>query len=201
VERIRNDITMGALRGLAVRLGSIGEGRKVDHLRERRLHGDACRRRCGATTPRNPTTRWLSQLTPRAGQDSNFEQTAQWFGQSRRVFAHARSDHAGQPQTTPPSTRLDPRGLAPFENGLDASRAAATYLVRLRPPRAAEDAGHAALALRGDRMAGPIVNRNTLAQGLAQIARTRASTTCSATTPTRPPTASFHKIEVKVKAP
>lgn len=167
VERIRNDVVMGALRGLSVRLGSLREGRKsvifVSEGFTAMLPPQM--RRADASQPANPF-----QVGAQAqSQDSNQQVTAEWFGQAD-VYSRMREvfDAANRNNTSIYS--LDPRGLAPFEFGFDDLPAGP-------PPSFATDSR--ALRMTQDTLRSlseetdgkAIVNRNTLEQGLAQVVR------------------------------
>src|SRR5262245_44809298 len=112
VERIRNDVVMGALQGLAVRLGSLREGRKsIVYVSE----GFTAMlppqmRRMDASQPANP----IETAGATAVADSPRELTNEWFGQMD-VYSRLRDvyDVANRNNTSVYS--LDPRGLAPFE--------------------------------------------------------------------------------------
>jgi hypothetical protein len=116
VERIRNDVVMGALRGLSVRLGSLREGRKsiifVSEGFTAMLPPQM--RRQDASQPGNP----IESARAAGGQDSTQQVTAEWFGQAD-VYSRMRDvfDAANRNNTSIYS--LDPRGLAPFEYGFD----------------------------------------------------------------------------------
>ena len=167
VERIRNDVVMGALRGLSVRLGSLREGRKsvifVSEGFTAMLPPQM--RREDASQPGNP----FEAGARAASQDSSQQVTAEWFGQTD-VYSRMREvfDAANRNNTSIYS--LDPRGLAPFEFGFDDLPAGP-------PPSFATDSR--ALRMTQDTLRSlseetdgrAIVNRNTLEQGLAQVVR------------------------------
>jgi len=168
VERIRNDVTMGALQGLAVRLGSLREGRKsvvfvsegfTAMLPPQMRRGDA-------SQPANPIEAGIASR----GQDSAQQMTAEWFGQTD-VYSRMREvfDLANRNNTAFYS--LDPRGLTPFEFGLD------DFGAGVPPPSFATDGR--ALQMTQDTLrtlseetdGRAIVNRNTLEAGLAEMVR------------------------------
>jgi VWFA-related protein len=194
VESIRNDITMGALRGLAVRLGSIGEGRKsiifVSEGFTAMLPPQM--RRNDASQPDNPL---ISQLSA-GGQDSNFEQTAQWFGQSD-VYSRMRDVTSLANRNNAAIYSLDPRGLAPFEYGLDDPGGGTYSFATDR--RALQMTQDTLRSLSEETDGRAIVNRNTLAQGLAQITRDSSVYYLLGYNTDAPTDGKFHKIEVKVR--
>jgi VWFA-related protein len=194
VERIRNDITMGALRGLAVRLGSIGEGRKsiifvsegfTAMLPPQMRRGDA-------SQPDNPIASQASAV----GQDSSREQTAQWFGQSD-VYSRLRDVTALANRNNAAIYSLDPRGLTPFEYGLDDPGGGTYSFATDR--RALQMTQDTLRSLSEETDGRAIVNRNTLAQGLAQITRDSSAYYLLGYNTDAPTDGKFHKIEVKVK--
>jgi hypothetical protein len=117
VEQVRNDVVMTALRGLSTRLSAVlREARKsIIFVSEGSRH--RCRHRCGgadATMPADPRV-----TGGMLGENSQREQTAEFFGQSdlysrmRDVFAAATRnnaafyslDHAGSRRSSSTSTR------------------------------------------------------------------------------------------------
>jgi VWFA-related protein len=198
VERIRNDVVMSALRGLSVRLGSLREGRKsvifVSEGFTAMLPPQM--RRADASAPANP---FETTLTAQ-GQDSPRELTAEWFGQSD-VYARLREvfDTANRYNTSIYS--LDPRGLAPFEYGFDDIPGGP-------PPSFATDAR--ALRMTQDTLRSlseetdgrAIVNRNTLAAGLAQVIRDSSYYYLLGYTSSQTVNdGKFHEIRVRVRRP
>ena len=141
VEQIRNQVVMTALRGLSTRLGGLREGRKaIIYVSE------------GLTAMLPPQLRVadasLGPLSnpggrsPMTGENSTREETASFFAQSdlysqmRDVFTAANRNNAA-------IYSLDPRGLTPFEFGIDEAVGPEPG-----PPHAADDAGYAAVARR-----------------------------------------------------
>jgi VWFA-related protein len=195
VERIRNDVVMGALRGLAVRLGSLREGRKsvifVSEGFTAMLPPQM--RRTDASAPQNPIQSGIAA----AGQDSSQQITAEWFGQTD-VYSRMRevTDSANRNNTSFYS--LDPRGLAPFEYGFDD-------LPSGPPPSFATDAR--ALRMTQDTLRSlseetdgkAIVNRNTLEQGLSQVVRDSSYYYLLGYTSAAANDGKFHQITVRVK--
>jgi VWFA-related protein len=195
VERIRNDVVMGALRGLSVRLGSLREGRKsvifVSEGFTAMLPPQM--RRQDASAPADPIQSAIAAGT----QDSNREITAEWFGQTD-VYSRMRevTDSANRNNTSFYS--LDPRGLAPFEYGFDD-------LPSGPPPSFATDAR--ALRMTQDTLRSlseetdgkAIVNRNTLEQGLTQVVRDSSYYYLLGYNSSAPNDGKFHEITVRVK--
>ncbi len=195
VERIRNDVVMGAVRGLAVRLGSLREGRKALIFVSEGFTAmlPPQMRREDASAPENP----FQTAVAAGAQDSNRELTAEWFGQSD-VYMRMRevTDLANRNNTAVYS--LDPRGLAPFEYGLDDTMGPPpSFATDSRALRMTQDT----LRVLSEETDGrAIVNRNTLGEGLAQIARDSSVYYLIGYNSVRAPVdGKFHQIEVKVK--
>ncbi len=195
VERIRNDIVMGALKAISVRLGSMREGRKsiifVSEGFTAMLPPQM--QRADASAPANPR-----DVAIQAGsQDSPRQQTAEFFAQSdvfnkmREVFQDANRNNAS-------IYSLDPRGLAVFAYDIDdvGSGPPPSFATDSRTLQATQDTLRV-LAEETDGRA--IVNRNTLAQGLAQIARDSSFYYLLGYTSQTPNDGKFHEIKVRVK--
>jgi len=195
VEKIRNDVVMGALRGLSVRLGSLREGRKsvifVSEGFTAMLPPQM--RKADASAPDNP----IQQAAGAATQDSSQQITAEWFGQTD-VYSRMREviDMANRNNTS--FYALDPRGLAPFEYGFDD-------LPFGPPPSFATDAR--ALRMTQDTLRSiseetdgkAIVNRNTLEQGLQAVIRDSSSYYLLGYNSQAPNDGKFHQITVRLK--
>ncbi len=194
VERIRNDVVMGALRGLSVRLGSLRDGRKsvifvsegfTAFLPPQMRRGDA-------SMPENP----LISAVAAAGQDSSMEQTAAWFGQSdilqrmRDVISLANRNNAA-------IYSLDPRGLAPFEYDINDSVGG---MVSFATDRRAMQLTQDTLRTLSEETDGrAIVNRNSLGEGLNQIVRDSSYYYLLGYNTQAPTDGKFHQITVRVK--
>jgi len=196
VERIRNDVVMGALQGLATRLGSLRDGRKsiifVSEGFTAMLPPQM--RRMDASQPANPI-----QSTAAAGsQDSSREITQEWFGQMD-VYSRLRDVYDVANRNNAAVYSLDPRGLAPFEYGFDD-------IPFGPPPSFATD--RRALQMTQDTLrviseesdGRAIVNRNTLEQGLADMVRDSSFYYLLGYTSSKTGNdGKFHPITVKVK--
>jgi VWFA-related protein len=192
VERIRNEVVMTALRGLATRLGSLREGRKaiifVSEGFTTMLPPQM--RNPIATLPGlgNPNSR-----DPFAGEGSAREETAMAFStadlmsQLRDVWDAANRNNAA-------IYSLDPRGLAGSEFGIEENislRTDSKYL------QASQDSLR---TLSGETDGRAIVNQNDLAKGLAQIVRdSSAYYLIGYNSSQAPDDGKFHEINVKVK--
>ena len=192
VERIRNEVVMTALRGLATRLGGLREGRKaIIYVSEgltvmlppQLRTADASRGPLG-----NPGSR-----SPLIGENSQRERTASVFAQAdlysqmRDVFTAANRNNAA-------IYSVDPRGLTAFE--FDINEAVGPNQDR-RTLRMTQDTLRS-LADETDGRA--IVNRNDLGPGLAQIVRDSSVYYLIGYNSARAPTdGKFHPITVRVK--
>ena len=191
VERIRNDVVMGALRGLATRLGGLREGRKaIIYISE------------GLTAMLPPQLRNYDAslggfVNPRArspmtGENDMREATAAAFAEGdlysrmREVFTAANRNNAA-------IYTLDPRGLAVFEFGIDES-------VGPQQDRRSLQMTQDTLRTLADETDGrAIVNRNDLAPGLAQIVRDSSFYYLLGYNSTQAPTdGEFHEITVRL---
>ena len=196
VERIRNDVVMGALQGLATRLGSLRDGRKsIIYVSE----GFTAMlppqmRRMDASQPADPI-----QSGAAAGlQDSSREITSEWFGQMD-VYSRLRDVYDVANRNNTAVYSLDPRGLAPFEYGFDD--------IPFGPPpsfatdrRALQMTQDTLRVLSEETDGRAIVNRNTLAQGLADMMRDSSYYyLLGYTSKQTGADGKFHQISVKVK--
>ena len=111
VERIRNDVVMGALRGLSTRLGIAARGTQVDHLRQRGLHRDA------------------AAADARAGRVGAGESDPDGARPRRRRTARART-----PASCSPS-RISTRGCATSSTPPTATTRPSTRSIRAAWPR------------------------------------------------------------------
>ncbi len=194
VERIRNDVVMGALRGMSVRLGSLREGRKTLIFVSEGLTAmlPPQMRRGDASMPADPVTTRRAAV----GQDSTMEETAAFFAQSD-VMSRMRevTDMANRNNTAIYS--LDPRGLAPFEFDIDD--------VNGPPPSFATD--RRVLQMTTDTLrvlseqtdGRAIVNRNSLLEGMKQIVRDSSYYYLIGYTSKAPTDGKFHPLKVRVK--
>jgi VWFA-related protein len=192
VEEIRNQVVMTALRGAATRLGSLREGRKSIIYVSEGLTAllPPQLRNMDASMPgvfSNPAAR-----NPSAGENNPREDTARWFAQSD-LYSRMRDvfDTANRNNTSIYS--VDPRGLTPFEFGIDEN-------VGPNQDRAALQMTQDTLRIFADETDGrAIVNRNDLAGGLAQIVRDSSAYYLIGYTSATPPDGKFHEITVRVK--
>ena len=195
VERIRNDVVMGALRGLSVRLGSLTERRKsiifVSEGFTAMLPPQM--RRADASMPADPRTFGIGS----AAGDTPQEQTAAFFSQAD-VFSRLRDVFEAANRNNASIYSLDPRGLAVFEFDLDDAQFGATpsFATDRRTLQMTTDTLR---TLSEETDGRAIVNRNTLAEGMAQIARDSSYYYLLGYNSKAPTDGKFHQIKVRVK--
>ena len=189
VEKIRNDVSLSALRGLSIKLGGLREGRKsIIVLTE------------GYSTYVPPQLRSMSAAgDPLGGQggpfagDNRREETSQFFetASMQMDLLHV-ADVANKNNVS--FYTVDARGLAVFE--YDMSNRSVGGRTDGRILRDLQNTIHT-LAEQTDGRA--IVNRNNVAPGLAAILRdTSAYYLLGYTSSEAPTDGKFHEIEVKV---
>jgi VWFA-related protein len=196
VERIRNDVSMGALQALATRLGSLREGRKsiifVSEGFTAMLPPQM--RRMDASQPINP----IESAAAAGRQDSAREMTNEWFGQMD-VYSRLRDVYDVANRNNTAVYSLDPRGLAPFEYGFDD--------IPFGPPpsfatdrRALQMTQDTLRVLSEETDGRAIVNRNTLDKALSDLVRDSSFYYLLGYTSTKTGNdGKFHPISVKVK--
>lgn len=192
VEMIRNDVSLSALKALAIHLGGLREGRKsVIVLSE------------GYSNYVPPQLRDIDALAggfglnparydPLAG-ESHFEETQQFFEMSymRNELVYT-ADIANRNNTS--FYMVDPRGLAVGE--FDSSQVPIDMRTDWRMLRELQDTLHV-LADETDGRA--IVNRNDLLPGLTQIVNDQSAYYLLGYTSSSAPTdGEFHEIDVEV---
>ena len=193
VETLRNEVVMTALRGLAVKLGSLREGRKAvifvsegftALLPPQMRNVNAQLPGLGNPNARNPFAGdSLSEDRAKASAD------AQLLSDLRLVF-----DAANRNNTA--IYTLDPRGLAVNEFDINENVGLTTDSDYLRRSQETLQV----LALNTDGRA--IVHRNDLEGGLKQVVRdTSAYYLIGYNSPLATPDGKFHEIKVRVKRP
>ena len=192
VEKIRNDVTMGALKGAAVRLGGMRDGRKsIIFVSEgftstvpAQLNDQV------AAMPRvgNRAQPGVDVQDPRAESQKFFNQSA-LLSDLREVY-----DTVNRNNTS--IYAVDPRGLAAFEYDINQG-------VGMQTDRQNLNSTIDSLYVLANNTDGrAIVNRNDLAAGMKQIIRDASGYYLLGYTSAAAPTdGRFHTIEVKVKRP
>jgi VWFA-related protein len=189
VERIRNQVTMGALKAAAVRLGGLREGRKsiifVSEGFTSTLPPQLNDPVAAMPGLRNPAR---GRPTPDTQQMDRVEfmNTVDLNNEMRDVFEIANRQNTS-------IYAVDPRGLAAFEYDINE-------VVGQSTDRRGLNSSMDTLRVLADNTDGrAILNRNDLAVGMRQIIRDASAYYLLGYTSTQAPTdGKFHKIEVKV---
>ena len=192
VESVRNEVTMTALRGLSVKLGSLREGRKAVILVSEGF---------SSLLPpqmRDPNAQMPGMYNPAAGNPNagsslaedraRFRSDAELYSDLRVVF-----DTANRHNTA--IYAIDPRGLATNEFDINENvggRLDQDFL------KATQDT-LAALAINTDGRA--IINRNDLEKGLRQVVRDTSAYYLVGYNSPSPADGKFHEIKVRLKRP
>jgi VWFA-related protein len=194
VERIRNQVSLSAIRSLVVHMGSLKEGRKALILVSEGYSNlpPPQMRNADATMPGlgNPNAR-----NPSAGDNDLNEDRAQWSASVdmesdlREVYDNANRNNVA-------IYAVDPRGLPGFEFDINENvglRTDAKYLTSTMDTLRT-------LAEQTDGRA--IVNRNDIAVGMKQITRDSSAYYLIGYNSTQAPSdGKFHEIKVRVKRP
>jgi VWFA-related protein len=196
VERIRNDVVMDALSSVAVRMGSMRQGRKsIIFVSE------------GFTIMLPPQMQRLNAqdpIDPRAAaagaavQDSPQVQSEEFLNQAR-LDSRLREVYRDVNRNNVSIYSLDPRGLTVFEYDIDAVPGGAS--ISFQTDRRALSMTQDTLKALAEQTDGrAIVNRNGLAQGLAQIVRDSSFYYLLGYNSTQAQNdGKFHEIRVRVK--
>ncbi len=194
VERIRNDVVMGALRGLSVRLGSLSERRKsiifVSEGFTAMLPPQM--RRADASSPIDPLTRGI----PSGAGDTPREESAAFFSQAD-VYSRLRDVFEAANRNNTAIYSLDPRGLAVFEFDIDDTFGPTPSFATDR--RTLQMTTDTLRVLSEETDGRAIVNRNTLLEGMTQIVRDSSYYYLLGYTSKAPTDGKFHQIKVRVK--
>jgi VWFA-related protein len=193
VERIRNQVTMGALKAASIRLGGLREGRKsvifvsegfTTILPPQLSDPVAALPGVGNPVSRRPTPQ--TPATDTAQQRAEFMSQTDLLNDMREVF-----DTANRQNTS--IYPVDPRGLAAVEYGINEG----VNLTADRNHLASTLDTLRTLASNTDGRA--IINRNDLATGMKQIIRDSSGYYLLGYTSTQAPTdGKFHEIKVRV---
>jgi VWFA-related protein len=192
VERIRNQVSLSALKAIATRLGGLREGRKAIILVSEGFSNylppqlrDPVAELPGLGNP--------YRGAPGAGDGSFTEDRAQFFS-NVDLQADLREVYAAANRANTAIYALDPRGLAPFEYDINEG-------VGSRIDRQVLNATMDTLRTLADETDGrAIVNRNDLEGGLKQIIRDSSFYYLVGYNSTQAPSdGKFHEIKVRVK--
>ena len=194
VERIRNEVSLSALEGLAVKLGGVREGRKAVVLVSE-----------GYTNYVPPQLRdpvaempgYNNPMRRRPGYgDGSVTEERKAFFEDVDVMTRLREVFNAANRSNTAIYALDPRGLAVFEYDINEG-------VGGRIDRSAlENTMNTLRTLAEETDGRAIVNRNDLEGGLKQIVRDSSAYYLIGYNSTQAPTdGKFHEIKVKVKRP
>ena len=188
VERIRNDVSLSALKGLMIHLGGLRDGRKNVLLVSE-----------GYTNYIPPQLRAAvagETLTIAGGPPgtSPMETTAEFFSQTTMNF-DLREVYSTANRFNTAIYAIDPRGLAVSE--FDASQPTVDIRTDRRTVQSTQDT----LSLLAEQTDGrAIVNRNDLRPGLGQMMRDSSAYYLIGYNSTRSPTdGKYHEIDVRVR--
>ena len=192
VERVRNQVSLSALKSIAIHLGGLREGRKAvvlvsegysNYLPPQLRDPIADMPGLG-----NPT-----RSTPGVGDNNPNEERAQFFN-NLDLISDLRSVYDAANRANTAIYALDPRGLAAFEFDINEG-------VGMRTDRNVLNASMDTLRILADETDGrAIVNRNDLEGGLRQIVRDSSTYYLIGYSSSQAPTdGKFHEIKVKVK--
>ena len=192
VETVRNEVTMTALRGLSVKLGSLREGRKAIILVSEGFSSllPPQMRDPNAQMPGmwNPAANNPNAGSGVAEERARFRSDVELYSDLRVVF-----DTANRHNTA--IYAIDPRGLATNEFDINENvggQLDQNYL------KATQDT-LVALAINTDGRA--IINRNDLNKGLQQVVRDTSAYYLVGYNSPSPADGKFHEIKVRVKRP
>jgi VWFA-related protein len=194
VERIRNQVSLSAMKGLTIRLGGLREGRKAVIVVSEGYSNyvppqlrDPIAEMPGIGNP--------ARGRPMVGEGSmgedrrRFFDSAEMISDLREVFNNANRNNTAL-------YTLDPRGLAVFEYDINES-------VGLQTDRQVLQVTQDTLRILADETDGrAIVNRNDLDGGLKQVVRDSSAYYLIGYNSTEAPAdGKFHQIKVRVKRP
>jgi VWFA-related protein len=195
VENIRNDITLGALKGAAVRLGGMREGRKSIIFVSEGLTSSVPAQ-LNDPVASLPGVGNPARNSPGVDQTTNPRVEAQKFFDSADLTNRIKEAFDIVNRNNCSIYAVDPRGLAAFEYDVNQG-------VSLQTDRSTLTQSIDSLRVLADNTDGrAIVNRNDLAGGMKQIMRDASGYYLLGYTSTAAPTdGKFHSIDVRVKRP
>ena len=196
VERVRNDVSLSALRGLMIRLGGLREGRKSVLLVSEGFSNyvPPQLRSHNAEMPVDPGIN-PARLDPFAG-DNSFEESFAFF-RSAEILSDLRYIFQTANRFNTSIYTVDPRGLAVFE--FDVSEPTVSINTDRRQLRVTQDTLRTLAEETGGRA---IVNQNDLRPGLEQmLADANGYYLLGYNSSAAPTDGEFHEIEVRVSNP
>jgi len=200
-ERIRNQVTLSALKGLITRMGGLREGRKAIILISEGFT-NSLPAQVQDPIASMPGSGGRTQPDPIGGQDPMVESrmNSQEFFLQTDLLADLRSVYELANRYNTAIYSIDPRGLAAFEFDLSTQGSANVSLTK---DRAMLSTTTDTLRILSDETDGrAIVNTNDLETGLRQIVRDSSAYYLLGYTSTlSQPDGKFHKINVRLKRP
>jgi VWFA-related protein len=191
VERIRNQVSLSALEGLAVKLGGMREGRKTVVLVSEG-YSNYVPPQMNDPVASMPGFGNPNRRDPTLGGGLN-EDRARFFANSD-LHIYVREAFASANRNNTSIYALDPRGLAAFE--YDLGQAAVPLTTDASSLRETIDT----LRVLADETDGrAIVNQNDLMSGLNQMLRDSSAYYLLGYTTTKATDGKFHEIKVRVK--
>jgi VWFA-related protein len=197
VERIRNQVSLSALKTLVTGLGSVREGRKTVILVSEGYSNylPPSLRDPVAAMPGygNPNRR--GGLAGERTQDEQMNEERAAFFQNTDLMTDLREVFMAANRSNVAIYALDPRGLAAFEYDIDQG-------VGQQRDRAGLEQGLNTLRTLAEETDGrAIVNSNDLERGLKQMVKDASSYYLLGYTTQSPTDGKFHEIKVRVKKP
>ena len=196
VERVRNEVSLSALRGLMTMLGGLREGRKsVLLVSEGYTNYVPPQMRSQVADLRADPAINPAVLDPFAG-DTPFEETMSFF-QGSEILSDMRRIIETASRFNASIYSVDPRGLAAFEFDMDQPQ------ISFRTDQRALRFTQNTLRILSDETGGrAIVNQNDLGPGLQQMLDDASGYYLLGYNSTAAPTdGEFHEIEVRLKRP
>ncbi len=196
VERVRNDVSLSALRGLMIRLGGLREGRKSVLLVSEGYSNyvPPQLRSQNADMPVDPAVN-PARFDPFAG-DSPYEETYSFFRNSE-ILVDLRYIFQTANRFNTSIYTVDPRGLAAFE--FDIEDPTVSFATDQRALRRTQDTLRILAEESGGRA---IVNQNDLRPGLEQMLVDASGYYLLGYNSNAAPTdGEYHEIEVRVSNP
>jgi len=191
VEQIRNQVSLGAIRGLIVKLGGLREGRKALILVSEGYTNYL------PAQLRDPVASMPGYRNPARGQESVGDNMAEYrerFFSQAEMLTQLKDVYDLANKNNVSIYALDPRGLAAFEHDINEA-------VGFQMDKAMLQQTQDSIRVLADETDGrAIVNRNDLRSGLKQIVRdSSAYYLVGYNSKKAPNDGKFHEIKVKVK--
>ena len=194
VEKIRNDVSLSALKALAMKLGGLREGRKsIIVLSEG--YSDYVPPQLRDESAGGGGMRSTNRYNPQAGMSRREETSALFQDMGMRANLVYTADIANRNNTS--FYTVDPRGLAVWEYDMST-----VPIDHETDQRMLQDLQNTLYVLAEESDGRAIINRNDIAPGLAQVVSDQTSYYLLGYTSIAAPTdGEFHEIKVRVKRP